>query len=374
MKLLCRFILKSKPKVNFYTNIIPPYRQALFNSLSQEVDLQVHSASHSEAHRGWSDFSTQRDFELLEHKLPRLLIRETFFYFPKPSWLKNRNCDAVVVGGWEQPANLILILLSILRKQRFYIFYESTENDATYSRSSLVYFMKKMIFRIVDGVITTGESSSENVKSLGVARNKIYQGFNAIDSEWWSSKNKSRKHKSSELGTRYIYVGQLIRRKRIDMLIESYSHISRDIDSLLIVGDGPLEQELKSLNENLNSLGKIEFRNSINSETLRSVYLEQDVLILPSDFEVWGMVALEALACELSLILSVNCGVTPELKNFSNVLVFKTKDELEISLVEARTLKLDPELNNFFQDKSIKHFSKLIASLCTPNREICDEY
>jgi glycosyltransferase involved in cell wall biosynthesis len=182
--------------------------------------------------------------------------------------------------------------------------------------------------------------------------------------------NKSRKHKCLESGTRYIYVGQLIQRKRIDLLIESYSRISREIDSLLIVGDGPLEQELKSLSENLNSLGKIEFRNSINSETLRSVYLEQDILILPSDFEVWGMVALEALACELGLILSASCGVTPELKNFSNVLVFRTKEELESSLMEARSLKPDPELNSFFQDKSIEQFSKLISSLCTLNGDI----
>jgi glycosyltransferase involved in cell wall biosynthesis len=230
--------------------------------------------------------------------------------------------------------------------------------------------MKKMIFRFADGVITVGESSTHNVKNLGVDRNKIHQGFNAIDTGWWSSMNKSRKHKCLESGTRYIYVGQLIQRKRIDLLIESYSRISREIDSLLIVGDGPLEQELKSLSENLNSLGKIEFRNSINSETLRSVYLEQDILILPSDFEVWGMVALEALACELGLILSASCGVTPELKNFSNVLVFRTKEELESSLMEARSLKPDPELNSFFQDKSIEQFSKLISSLCTLNGDI----
>ena len=362
--------MKIKSKIDFYTNIIPPYRHALFNSLSQEVNLQVHSASQSEAHRGWTDFGIQRDFDLLEHRLPRLLIRETFFYFPKLAWLKKRKCDAVVVGGWEQPANLILILLLKLRKQKFYIFYESTENDTTYSRSRLIHFMKKMIFRFADGVITVGESSTHNVKNLGVDRNKIHQGFNAIDTGWWSSMNKSRKHKCLESGTRYIYVGQLIQRKRIDLLIESYSRISREIDSLLIVGDGPLEQELKSLSENLNSLGKIEFRNSINSETLRSVYLEQDILILPSDFEVWGMVALEALACELGLILSASCGVTPELKNFSNVLVFRTKEELESSLMEARSLKPDPELNSFFQDKSIEQFSKLISSLCTLNGDI----
>lgn len=362
--------MKLKSNINFYTNIIPPYRHALFNSLSQEVNLQVHSASQSEAYRGWSDFGFHRDFELLEHKLPRLLIRETFFYFPKLQWLKKRKCDAVVIGGWEQPANLILILLSILRKQKFYIFYESTENDATYSQATLVHFVKKMIFRFADGVITVGESSSKNVKNLGVDCNKIHQGFNAIDTRWWSSKNKSRKHKSPESGTRYIYVGQLIQRKRIDLLIECYSKISRDIDSLLIVGDGPIEQELKSLSKYLNSRGKIEFRNSINSETLRSVYLEHDILILPSDFEVWGMVALEALACELGLILSANCGVTPELKNFSNVLVFKSKDELMSSLIDARSLKPDSELANFFQHKSIEQFSKLISSLCTVKGDI----
>jgi glycosyltransferase involved in cell wall biosynthesis len=357
-------------RIDFYTNIIPPYRHALFNALGDEIQLHVHAAANAEAHRGWSDENSPSEFHKWTHDLPRVVIGNSYFYFPKFSWLKKRPSDAIVIGGWEQPANFFLFVISKLRRKRVILFYESTMHDSKYSRDGLIRLIKRAIFNWADGIITVGESSTKNALSLGVKQRHIHQGFNSIDYEWWSSKNRNRDHSHASLGTRYIYVGQLIRRKRVDLLIEAFSAISRPDDSLIIVGSGDLAEDLMSLRQNLNSPGRIDFYDSVNSISLREFYIQQDVLVLPSDVEVWGMVALEALACDVSLVISSSCGVTAEIQHLPNVLTFETKRELEFALIKARNLKHNNSAEEYFESRTIGSLCKTIVTACSQGKDL----
>lgn len=351
-------------QIHFYTNIIPPYRHSLFNSMNRNISLHVHTASRKEADRGWTDFSNEREFQLTEHNLRKLKLGEKYFYFPNLSWLKIYKNDVIIIGGWEQPANIILIFFCLAKRKRFYLFSESTDNDAGISSSGIIRKVKKSIFESAKGIFTVGLASTENIKNLGIPENKIYKGFNAIDYEWWSAKNSKREIRSTNSGIRFIYVGQLISRKRVNLIIETFSKISRNIDSLSIVGSGPLENELKELAENIGSNGNIEFFKAIESEILREVYLRHDVLVLPSEAEVWGMVALEALACELSVIASSNCGVTREIENLPNVIIVDSNEDFESAFIATREVKNSDEVKIFFQHKSIQNVANFITSVC----------
>lgn len=130
-------------QIHFYTNIIPPYRYSLFNSMNRNISLHVHTASRKEADRGWTDFSNEREFQLTEHHLRKLKLGEKYFYFPNLSWLKIYKNDVIIIGGWEQPANIILIFFCLAKRKRFYLFSESTDNDAGISSSGIIRKVKK---------------------------------------------------------------------------------------------------------------------------------------------------------------------------------------------------------------------------------------
>jgi glycosyltransferase involved in cell wall biosynthesis len=84
-------------------------------------------------------------------------------------------------------------------------------------------------------------------------------------------------------------------RKRIDRLIEAFSSFCLDKEVLLLlVGDGPNQQELKILSAELNLTDKVFFT---GFKTNITVYQNlMDVCVFPAEKEPFGLVAIEALA------------------------------------------------------------------------------
>ena len=74
---------------------------------------------------------------------------------------------------------------------------------------------------------------------------------------------------------RIIHVGRLVKWKKVDLLINACSKLKekyKDIE-LLIIGDGPQEEELKRLSKNLKFENNIKFLGAIYDEKLTGQYL-----------------------------------------------------------------------------------------------------
>lgn len=97
----------------------------------------------------------------------------------------------------------------------------------------------------------------------------------------------------------YLCVAALIPAKGIDLAIKAVSKLRKG--SLLVVGDGPLKNELSELGSKL--LGKGRFLLiKAPYEEMPSVYTACDVFTLPSKDEPFGIVYLEALASGLPIV------------------------------------------------------------------------
>jgi len=87
----------------------------------------------------------------------------------------------------------------------------------------------------------------------------------------------------------YLVVSRLNRYKRVDLAIQAMNQLGR---RLLIVGEGPLKNELKCLAENND---KIRFLGGVSDEVLIKLYAGCQALIFPQE-EDYGLVPLEAQA------------------------------------------------------------------------------
>jgi len=201
-----------------------------------------------------------------------------------------------------------------------------------------------------------------------VATDRIIETFNGIDYEWWSVGSVTRTSPRDRYGQRYVYVGQLIERKRVAFLIDSFARISRTEDVLYIVGDGPLRVHLEKHASNVIAQGSVEFTGSMVSIQLRTFYQSTDTLVLPSNKEVWGMVALEALASNLTVVVSKECGVSAEIANLIGVYIFDSPDDLDICLKEARENECEIDNHDFFQNKSLHSVAITILAACISNQ------
>ena len=114
---------------------------------------------------------------------------------------------------------------------------------------------------------------------------------------------------------RLIYAGRLVPVKRVDLLIDAFAAIAprRPDWDLVIVGGGPLLGELRQrvpadLAPRVNWAGFI-----AEPTALAAVYRACDILVLPSDYEPWGVVVNEATAAGLAVVCSDVVGSGAEL-------------------------------------------------------------
>lgn len=146
-----------------------------------------------------------------------------------------------------------------------------------------------------------GASVKEHYTSIGFTDSKFYNFGYFPDMQVLNTVKKNKTNQK----IKFLFVGQLIPRKGIDILnrlIEYLEVKHTDNYHFTIIGDGPLREELVL---NIKNKSAVNYEGLIqNKEVLNSFYLNADVFFLPSYFDGWGAVVNEALAYSCSLLLS----------------------------------------------------------------------
>jgi glycosyltransferase involved in cell wall biosynthesis len=106
---------------------------------------------------------------------------------------------------------------------------------------------------------------------------------------------------------RFLFVGQLIKRKRVDRLLDALAaHLSFDFE-LVIIGDGPARRTLVELGNQLLP-NRVRWLGHLPMADIPQEMVNADCLILPSRHDGWGAVASEALIVGTPVICSDACG------------------------------------------------------------------
>lgn len=109
--------------------------------------------------------------------------------------------------------------------------------------------------------------------------------------------------------TKFLFVGQLIRRKGIDILIDCIKKLKdENINNfeILIIGNGEYKYKIRELIKKNNN---IKYKSFLNQKNLINEYKQSHVLIFPSRFDGWGVVPMQAMSYSMYVITGNNCGV-----------------------------------------------------------------
>ncbi len=105
-----------------------------------------------------------------------------------------------------------------------------------------------------------------------------------------------------------VFVGQLIRRKGVDVLLRALAKVRRAPWHLTIVGDGVERHRLTNDAARLGMAKEVTFVGAIpNAEAMRIVR-GADLLVLPSRWDGWGAVTNEALLRGVPVVCTDYCG------------------------------------------------------------------
>lgn len=103
-----------------------------------------------------------------------------------------------------------------------------------------------------------------------------------------------------------LFVGQMKRRKGWDILVRAIPHIDRSVlDSFVFVSTSAFSDDIKQLVQELGVEDRVVYLGSIPSNTgLRTVFERSRVVVVPSRYEGFGLVPLEAFETEKAVVAS----------------------------------------------------------------------
>jgi glycosyltransferase involved in cell wall biosynthesis len=137
----------------------------------------------------------------------------------------------------------------------------------------------------------------------------------------------------AEWAWRLLYVGRIDPRKGIATAISALSRLP-DQATLRVVGGGDETHlaELRDLVERLGLGRRVNFDGPCPRDRLAGVYAAADAVIFPVEWaEPWGLVPLEAMACERPVVATGTGGSAEYLRDGENCLLYTPGDAAELA-------------------------------------------
>ena len=103
-----------------------------------------------------------------------------------------------------------------------------------------------------------------------------------------------------------LYIGRLVFVKNLDVIISAFKDVVKKVPNakLIVVGDGPMRDKWEKMVSELHLDQNIEFTGYISHEKKIELLSKCSSLLLPSSFEPFGLVLLEAFAMSKPVLVS----------------------------------------------------------------------
>jgi glycosyltransferase involved in cell wall biosynthesis len=133
-------------------------------------------------------------------------------------------------------------------------------------------------------------------KEIGIESSRVLKTAHWVDEKFKPVNPRPEKiFKTTKNEKILLFVGRVSKEKGVMDLPYIYDIVKKEIPDLrlVIVGSGPAENEIK---EKIPDLIHIPW---VEHDKLPEIYSSADLLVLPSTFDTFGLVILEALSCGL---------------------------------------------------------------------------
>jgi len=234
--------------------------------------------------------------------------------------------DAVVLPGWVDEFALTGLRWCLEHRKPAILMSESQAIDER--RSAWKEFVKRQVVGCFAAALVGGVTHAEYVAQLGMPSERIFQGYDAVDNEYFRKSTETLKEearKQYRLPEKFLLASaRFIEKKNLPRLLEAYARYRQmaearrqrpDVDpwSLVLLGDGPLRPQLEGLIADLRLQSSVLLPGFKQYPDLPTYYGCASAFIHASTTEQWGLVVNEAMASGLPVLVSNRCGCAPDL-------------------------------------------------------------
>ncbi|MCG3697519.1 glycosyltransferase [Aliarcobacter butzleri] len=213
-------------------------------------------------------------------------------------------------------------------KDEYGVNYIVTEHSSSFVRNKLSSGKIKSIENVAKNALkVTAVSSSFNNILKEYTKTNIDLLPNIVDDFFFQKKFQNKISKNFI----FLHIASLDKNKNQELLIKSFEKIAKLNHNvyLNIAGSGYMKKYLESLVKKLDIQKQVNFLGRISQEKVRDEMMKSNCFVLSSNFETFGVVLIEALACGLPLI-ATECGGPKDIVNKQNGILIKTNNQLEL--------------------------------------------
>lgn len=224
--------------------------------------------------------------------------------------------------------------------------------------------------------------SGKAVKRLGVSRalcDKLEATFengndpweelpNMVDSDVFNPQNYPKRRKDGEFI--FLCIASLWKNKGIDFLLRAFAQkFSGDPGTKLVIGGaGPHGRTLKRLAGSLGIESRVEFTGGLLREAVPELLAKADTFVLPSLYETFGVVIVEALMMGMPVV-ATTCGGPESIVHENNGLLVPVGDSRSLAdamaLIRTNRQGYDPDwirkdaINRFSVDSIVRRLGTI---------------
>jgi glycosyltransferase involved in cell wall biosynthesis len=199
--------------------------------------------------------------------------------------------------------------------------YRSHAQSSRFQRGPVAW-LRQFLLKRADGWAVPGTLTMNYLIGMGIESKKIVLAPNAVETALYGAVKVPARGGPMRL----LYVGQLIDRKGVDILLRAFMMLAQGNAILRIVGSGSQDGELRTM---ASARPDVEFVGPTRTSAETSAhYGWADVVAMPSLREVWGLVVNEALAAGCFVLSSKHAAATVDLVDLAPLRVGVSVDPL----------------------------------------------
>ena len=238
-------------------------------------------------------------------------LRGLFFAINAKKELKElieREDIDIIHGHYLFPAGWASVKAGKSTNTKTYVTSHGSDMFELYKKQAYTRPLIRKVLKDADVVLAVSNALKDEIIKTKIPNieKKVRLHWNSVDINKFKTTKENESKFRKELVHEFniaadkpiiLFVGNIIKRKNVDLLLEAKKQLNTKAN-LVVVGDGPLLEQLKAKAEKEYFDGNLENVYFTGSRTdVEDIIPSCDLLVLPSFTESFGLVLIEALAC-----------------------------------------------------------------------------
>jgi glycosyltransferase involved in cell wall biosynthesis len=202
--------------------------------------------------------------------------------------------------------------------------------------------VKKRLLQCCSAFVLAGNPHRDFLVRLGISAEKIWIGFDVVDNQHFADGAAMARANDPAIRQRlglperyFLAVSRLDANKNVGALLRAFAAYSIAIGTnswhLVVVGNGPLMDQLRSDSDRLGVSERVHFLGQLDYAKMPALYGLASAFVHPSCGDTWGLVVNEAMAAGLPVFISYATSCQHDLVHSDNGATFHPHNPAELT-------------------------------------------